>query len=158
MNKYVSSIIPVENCTEKQLFIHACFADNLQDFYKEYIKQGGKKGRAQLFDTDGNGKLIHKYWCPSNICCESKEILTPENIDIKISYWFPFIWKPIRSDLKIKAMKDEAFGCQMIDCSCNDCKHLNREKSLCNKFNKKIIINPNTCHPQNQNCFEHRRS
>ena len=73
--------------------------------------------------------MIHKYWKPSNICCVSGELLNHENIDVKVGYWLPYLWKPVRKDLK----------------------------SWCNKYEKSIIITPNTCHPQNQNCFQHIR-
>ena len=144
--------------SEKQFFIYACFVDDLQQFYNDWVEQGRKAGRIQFFDIDSDGKLTHKYWQPSNICCESGEVLTKENIDVKVGYWLPYLWKPIRKDLKQQAMKFEAFECQKIDCSCNDCKHLDRAKSWCNKLDKKTSINENLCHPQNQNCFEHRRS
>jgi hypothetical protein len=144
--------------SEKQFFIYACFVDNLQQFYKDWIEQGRKAGRIQFFDVLGNGMFFHKYWMPSNICCESGDILTTDNIDIKVGYWFPHLWKPIRKDLKQQAMKFEALECQKIDCSCNDCKYLDRVKSWCNKLDKKTNINGNFCHPQNINCFEHRRS
>ena len=144
--------------SEKQFFIYACFVDDLQQFYQDWVEQARRGVRIQFFDIGVDGKLIHKYWLPSKICCETREELTIENIDIKVGYWLPFLWKPIRKDLKQQAMKHEALECQKIDCSCNDCKCLDRSKHWCNKLNKKISINENLCHPQNQNCFEHRRS
>jgi hypothetical protein len=153
----VKRIFPFKyDWSERQFFVYACFVPDLQQFYNDWIEQA--KGRAQFFDVGSDGKLTHKYWQPSNICCESGEVLTNENIDVKIGYWVPYIWKPIRKDLKQKAMKFEAYECQKIDCSCNDCLHLERSKSWCNKFDKKTTINGNICHPQNQECFEHRRS
>lgn len=59
---------------------------------------------------------------------------------------------------KQEAMKYEAFECQKIDCSCNDCKFLDRQNKMCLKFNKIIKIHPNLCHPQNQSCFIHRKT
>lgn len=144
--------------SEKQFFIYACFIDDLQTFYQDWVEQGRKAGRIQFFYIGSDGELTHKYWMPSKNCCESGEELTDENIDVKVGYWTPFLWKPIRTDLKQQAMKFEALECQKIDCSCNDCKHLDRAKGWCNKLDKKTIINENLCHPQNQNCFEHRRS
>lgn len=149
------NIILYNDLSEKQLFLHACFVDDLQEFYNNWIKQF--KSKVQLFDIEKDNKITHKYWVPSNICCESGEVLTKENIDVKIGYWSPNIWKPIRKDLKQETMKFEAFECQKIDCSCNDCKHLDRQKSSCNKLDKTIVINANYCHIQNQNCFEHRK-
>jgi hypothetical protein len=140
--------------SEKQYFIQACFSNNLQDFYTNYINE--KKGRSQLFDTSNSGELIHKYWKPSNICCVSGAQLTERNIDIKISYWTPFIWKPIHKDLKQSAMKIEALSCQEIDMSCNDCAFLIRSEKHCSLLNKEVTIVPNTSHPQNINCFKHR--
>ena len=144
--------------SEKQFFIYACFVDDLQQFYQDWVEQGKKAGRIQYFRQDADGNLTHLYWCPSNICCESGELLTKESIDVKIGYWTPNIWKPIRKDLKQEAMRFEAFECQKIDCSCSDCKYLDRAKSWCNKLDKKTSIDANLCHIQNQNCFEHRRS
>ena len=75
--------------SEKQFFIYACFVDDLQQFYQDWIEQGKKAGRIQFFDKGIDGKLTHKYWRPSNICCESGELLTKENIDVKVGYWTP---------------------------------------------------------------------
>lgn len=144
-----------KNLTEKQYFILACLSNSIQDFYKEYVSLS--KGSLQLFDCLSNEELSHKSWSPSNICCESGEMLTMENIDVKVGYWTPFLWKPIRKDLKKQAMKFEALECQKIDCSCNDCGHLNRSASWCNKLNKETKIHSNLCHPQNQECFKHIR-
>lgn len=154
MKKNIREFSFKHDLSEKDYFIHACFVNDLQVFYKDWIEQ--KTGRIQFFDSMNN-ILIHKYWKPSNICCESGEILNKENIDVKISYWTPFIWKPIRKDLKQQAMKYEAFECQKIDASCNDCKYLDRMKSWCNNLEKEIIINENLCHVQNQQCFIHRK-
>lgn len=140
----------------KTLFIEACFCKDLQSFYSGLLLN--KPGWKQYFDVLPCGLLIHKFWQPSRICCESGEELTAENIDVKVGYWTPFVWKPIRKDLKHDAMKIEALECQKIDCSCNDCKHLDRAKSWCNKLEKKTDIIENMCHPQNQQCFEHRKS
>jgi hypothetical protein len=144
------------NWTEKQYFIHACFVSDLQLFYKEWVEQGKKSGRAQFFNTDAAGRLVHKYWSPSNICCETSEILTPENIDVKIGYWSPNVWKPINKELLLKAKKTEALECQLIDCNCNDCFYFHRDTNTCKVFQKKIVLNPNTCCPQNKQCFLHR--
>jgi len=144
--------------SEKQFFIYACFVDDLQQFYQDWIEQGKKAGRIQFFDKGIDGKLTHKYWRPSNICCESGELLTKENIDVKVGYWTPNLWKPVRKDLKQEAMKFEALECQKIDCSCNDCKYLERTNSYCNKLDMQVIVNSNSCHAQNQGCFEHRRA
>jgi len=144
--------------SEKQFFIYACFVDDLQQFYQDWVEQGRKAGRIQFFNKIEDGKLTHKYWLPSKICCETHEELTKENIDIKVGYWLPFLWKPIRKDLRQQAVKYEVLECQKIDCSCNDCKFLERAENWCNKLNKKISINENLCHIQNQDCFEHRRS
>jgi hypothetical protein len=138
---------------DRDLFIEACFAKDLQQFYQDMINSS--KGKAQLF-SNVNGKLIHKQWNPSKICCESSQELTRDTIDIKIGYWTPFVWKPIRKDLKKEAMKREAYLCQKVDMSCNDCTNLKRENSWCNKLDKPVKVYPNTCHPQNIHCFEHR--
>lgn len=157
MGKNILNSLPFKhNWSEKQFFIHACFADDLQQFYVDWIKQSS--GRAQFFDTGINGKLTHKYWRPSSICCESGDELFKETIDVKIGYWTPNLWKPVNKALKQEAMRYEALECQNIDCSCNDCKYLCRDKKWCDKLCKKIIIRSNTCHPENQGCFKHRRS
>ena len=141
--------------SERQYFIHACFEEDLQKFYSEWV--GQRSGRMQLFDVSSEGMLVHKYWNPSNICCESGELLTREDMDVKIGYWHPHVWKPIRKDLKAQAMAKEALDCQSIDCSCNDCKFFDRGGSMCKKFGRATVATVNTCHPQNQDCFEHRR-
>lgn len=146
------------NWSERQFFIYACFVDDLQMFYRDWIEQGRKSGRMQFFNIDEEGILTHKYWSPSKICCETGEILTKENIGVKVLYWTPCLWKPIRKDLKQEVMRLEAFECQQIDCSCNDCKSLDRANRACLKFGKSVSINANFCHPQNQDCFVHRRS
>jgi len=151
-----SSVLVGSNWSSKKIFIHACFVDDLQSFYKQWIEQS--KGRMQFFDIGYNGELEHQNWLPSKICCETGEELTKENIDVKIGYWTPFTWKPVRKDLKEKAMKYEAFECQKIDCSCNDCKYLDRENAYCKKLYKWVRINANMCHPKNQKCFVHRRT
>lgn len=136
--------------TNRQIFIEACFSNDLNSFYKEMIES--KYISIQNF----NSELKHLYWNPSNICCESKEILNRENIDIKVGYWTPFVWKPIHKDLLLSSKRSEAFNCQCIDMSCNDCIYLDRGNSKCSLLNKNIKIVPNTCHPQNINCFKHR--
>lgn len=142
------------NWSEKQYFIHACLSDDLQVFYRNWIDQ--KKDRIQYF-TSLNGVLEHRYWIPSNICVESGEVLTADNIDVMVGYWTPNIWKPIRKDLKVASAKEEAFLCQKIDCSCNDCAFLDRKNKWCSKFDKETAIKPNLCHPENQDCFKHRK-
>jgi hypothetical protein len=145
------------NWSEREFFIYSCFVDDLQQFYKDWIEQGKKIGRIQFFDINKNDILTHKYWRPSNKCRDSGDILTKDNIDIKIGYWTPNLWYPIRKDFKQESMKLESFLCQKIDCSCNDCKFLDRKNSFCQKLNKKVNICSNQCHPQNQICFEHRK-
>jgi len=135
---------------ERDHFIQACFAENLEDFYKQWIKQ--KKDREQFFE---HGQ--HKYWKPSNICCESGEVLTRDTIGVKVGYWTPFIWKPIRKDLLLESKKYEASECHKIDCSCNDCIALDREDGYCEVKKKNVNISPNTCCPENQGCFIYRR-
>ncbi len=128
------------NKTEKQHFIDACFADNLDDFYEKWVAE--KKDRIQFFTvrdidawkkritalSDAAKKMIskdvisfkhlppvfnHHYWKPSSRCISSGEELTRENIDIHITYWQPHLWKPIRKDLKREYRKEEAYECQL---------------------------------------------
>lgn len=138
---------------ERDYFLQACFADDLQQFYKNWITE--KPDRIQYF-VDSNGLLQHRQWRPSKTCRSSGEELTMDNIDIVVGYWTPFLWYPVRKDLRVQYQKNEAYECQNIDCSCNDCGFLNRSENWCVKFNKEIIIQPNLCHPQNQDCFVHR--
>ncbi len=146
-----------KNLSEKEYFIYACFCKDLQEFYTEWIDQ--KRDRLQLFNQSSiPNKLIHNYWNPSNICCESGVILTPETIDVKISYWIPQLWKPIHKDLLKQSRELEVFECQKVDCSCNDCIYFDRNKLFCNKLN--VTTNrhsPNTCYIENRNCFKHRK-
>ena len=139
--------------TDKQHFIEACLSDDLQKFYRQYINQ--KKSRAQQFFIYGD-TLIHRVWTPSKICAYSGEALDRENIDVAHSYWTPHTWRPVKKEYKKAHMKDDAYECQKIDCSCNDCMFLDRAESRCKKFNKQVSIQPNTSMPQNLDCFKHR--
>ena len=141
--------------SEKQYFIEACFSDNLQSFYKQYVDE--KPDRIQYFNVIGE-ELTHKYWSPSIYCVETKEELTVDNIDVLISYWTPFVWKSIRKELLVDSRNKEAFECQNIDCSCNDCFFLVRKYSYCNKLLKDINIHSNNCNINNQKCFVHRKN
>jgi hypothetical protein len=142
--------------TEKQWFIEACFTDDLQGLYKRYISE--VRGAEQFFNGTLIRELTHKYWLPGNICKYSGEKLTKDNIDIAIGYWTPFSWRPVLKRYKEIYLKNEYFACQCIDCSCNDCISLDRAKKLCTKYNKTVSIKPNTCQPQNINCFIHRKT
>ena len=104
----------------KKHFIDACFADDLQKWYSDWIEE--KKDRIQFFTTDDGYR--HRSWLPSDTCCYSGEKLTRDNIDVLVGYWTPFMWKPIRKDLRVQAQREEAYECQLIDCSCNDCAFL----------------------------------
>lgn len=79
--------------------------------------------------------------------------------------------------------KESAYLLQIIDCNCNNCKHMIRDfdryKSFdklytntlgqvtnpshrinygfCNKLNKPVSFIPNTCQLETQQCFKHRR-
>jgi hypothetical protein len=139
--------------TEKQHFINACFAKDLQAFYRKWI--GEKKDRIQFF-TEHTGILTHKYWIPSNVCFYSKELLNESNIEVAIGYWIPYVWRSVHKNHRKQAMKEEAVECQKIDMSCNDCVYLDRANSYCALLKKTISINPNMCHPQNIDCFAHR--
>lgn len=145
------------NLSEKEYFILACFSLDIQHFYREWIEQGRKQGRFQFFDTDNKGLLVHKYWVPSNICCHTKQLLTQDTIEVKVGYWTPFLWKPVHKDYRQLAQKQEAYNCQIIDASCSDCYYLQRDTSWCKKMDKKVSVEPNLCHPQNQECFTHRK-
>ena len=67
---------------------------------------------------------------------------------------------------------------QLIDCNCNDCKHMVRDFEKlakhkdsfkgtglmdrlafgnCTKFAKDVSFIPNTCQIETQQCFEHRK-
>jgi hypothetical protein len=141
----------MKQLSEKDYFIQACFSDNLSEFYEKWIKE--KPDRQQFFNN-----LFHKYWIPSKYCCESGVLLSIDTIAIRISYWTPFIWKPIHKDLLQKSKQFESHECQLIDTNCNDCKYLNREGSACIKFDKLVKLSPNICQPENSNCFIHRKS
>lgn len=74
--------------------------------------------------------------------------------------------------------KQAIYELQLIDCNCNDCKHMVRDLSKlekhkhtykgtglkdglnygdCVKLNKPVSFIPNTCQLDTQECFEHRR-
>jgi hypothetical protein len=148
----------------KEYFLLACFAEDLQEFYKMYIAQ--KPSRIQNFQIinkdKGKPKLSHLLWSPSNECTytknilQTKEVLTKDTIDVQIGYWTP-VWLSVHKDFKQLSMDINAYECQKIDTSCNDCSFLNRKESWCTKFNRKTIIQANMCQPQNQDCFLHRK-
>lgn len=75
--------------------------------------------------------------------------------------------------------KESIIELQKVDCNCNDCKFMVRDFEKrkkydnlyvgaenasyrinygnCTKFNKEVSFIPNTCQPQTQKCFQHRR-
>ena len=145
-----------ENLSRKEYFLSACMASDLQGWYKEYINQ--KPSRLQEFNELPNGILTHHYWCPSNICRHSKEVITDINdLDVFIGYWTPQCWFPVKKEYKKIGMQLEAYECQLIDCNCNDCAFFDRSTSKCNKFDKTVSPKPNTCQPDTQECFLHRK-
>lgn len=145
------------NWTDKQFFIYACFVDDIQQFYMDWIEQGAKTGRCQFFITNSKGELEHLYWEPNSICSISGDQLTKDNIDVLSGYWTPHLWKAVRKDLLAESKRKEIIWCQNIDCSCNDCIFLDRTKGWCTKFYKKANILPSTCNPNNIDCFQHRK-
>lgn len=156
--------------TDKQYFIEACFSDNLQDFYREYLRENIAKVNhfklpcgINVYQAIANKTILleHWFWSPSNTCIKSGEKLTTENIDVHVGYWYP-LWKPIHKDYAKKYKEDEVYACQSIDMNCNDCinfKRIEGNHGECTiKNNEKIITNPNACSPQNTNCFKHRKT
>jgi len=93
----------------------------------------------------------------SNKCQATGILLNESNFDIGIRYWLPNSWYPVHKDFKHDYMKNEAYNCQKLDTNCNDCKHLNRAEMKCLKLNKGLSFAPNTCMPENQDCFIHRK-
>ncbi len=147
------------NWTEQQYFKYACFCDDLQLFYRQWIEQ--KQDRIQFFDISLDGKYKHRYWIPSKICSYSDELLNEENLVIKIGYWTPFCWTLVKNTLLNEAKTLETLFCQTVDCSCNDCKFFERKdqnNGLCNK-KENIFVKayPNMAQPNNLECFEHRK-
>lgn len=74
--------------------------------------------------------------------------------------------------------KESIFELQLIDKNCNDCKFMirNMEKAKerkqrrkltgkadnyaygdCSKLNKEVFFSANTCMPENEDCFIHRK-
>jgi len=74
--------------------------------------------------------------------------------------------------------KESIYERQLIDCNCNDCIFMSRDKAKlnkhidsykgtglmdnlqfgnCSKFNKPVSFSPNTCQIETQNCFKHRK-
>lgn len=143
--------------SERSDFIEACFTLDLQEWYREWIS---KKGDRLQFFYKGIIGYTHLFWNPSSRCRASGQILTKENIDIYVGYWTPNCWFPIHKDLLKEHKRSEAYECQKIDCSCNDCAHFKREvgsSGHCEVLNKKVIAYSNTCCPENSECFLHRR-
>lgn len=153
----------MKNLSEREYFIEACFAEDLQSWYKEWVYQ--KKDRVQFFNfrLGSEGIYEHNSWCPSKVCCDSGKTLIKEDMDVKSGYWTPHLWKPIHKDLLKEAKAFEAMQCQIIDADCNDCKYFKRGKELgtgiteglCLKFNYPTKGYVNVC--SGKNCFEHRK-
>lgn len=143
----------MSNKTDKQVFIEACLSENLQTYYAQYIAE--RPTREAAFSKE-NGVLVHKQWRPSPRCTVTGGRLTSTNIDVIAGYWTPHLWKPVRKDLRASAMKEEAYQCQLLDTSCNDCKHLVRADGKCGKFDTPVYLGVNESCPQNAKCFEHR--
>jgi hypothetical protein len=140
---------------KKELFKKLCLSDNRDAVYTEYLKKS--KGLIQNLEVNQDGKYNFIGFCPSKYCCESGDELNSENIAIKVGYWTPNLWKPIRKDLLKAAQTEEAYECQIIDTSCNNCIHLSRNESKCLKKGVSVVIMANTCCPHNADCFEHRK-
>lgn len=143
--------------SERSDFIEACFALDLQVWYKEWIAK--KRDRLQLF-REIERRYQHYNWVPSNRCRSSGQILTKHNIDVHIGYWTPNLWFPIHKDLLKEHKRQEIHECQKIDCSCSDCVYFRRDSGnngYCQKLEKKVVAAPNTACPQNLVCFFHRR-
>lgn len=80
--------------------------------------------------------------------------------------------KRIPSEKKIIINKEDTYYLQLIDCNCNDCKHMVRDLSKpptkgqaakinyghCSKFDKPVTFIPAICQIDTQECFEHRRT
>lgn len=147
--------------TEQEYFIEACFSDDLQEFYKNWIEE--KSDRSQFF-YELVGNLVHKYWKPEPFCVSTKEKLTRDNIGIHVTYWNPNLWRPIRKDLAKEYRKQESYECQKIDSNCNDCGYLERigfgkgnnvQINRCLKKDIEVFPHPNTS--ANNDCFIHRK-
>ena len=145
---------------EKDYFLDACFSDNLQEWYSNYIKE--KPSRLQNFtvieemkDDEIITTYTHKYWMPSSFCRSTKEKLNRDDAVVTHGYWTPFCWFPIHKNLKREHELNEAYECQKIDQSCNDCAFFDRANSHCKKLNKPTQANPNIC--ADNPCFVHRK-
>ena len=142
----------MRNKKERDYFLDACFSDNLQEWYSNYIQE--KPSRVQQF-IKVNGRWEHRYWIPSNICRATKKKLDKSDAVVAHGYWTPNCWFPIHKDLKREYELSEAYECQKIDAACNDCGFFDRANSWCNKLNKPTHPAPNFC--QNNSCFVHRK-
>lgn len=68
--------------------------------------------------------------------------------------------------------KESIILLQLIDCNCNDCKHMVRDLTRppkketpcpinyghCTKFDKSVSFIPAVCQLDTQECFEHRKN
>lgn len=147
---------------ERTDFIEACFAADLQAHYRGLLARDIRYSEAI---EDVGGVLRHRRWSPSGICCASGEVLSRENLGIKVGYWTPMLWKPCRKDLVREYQRREAYDCQLIDTNCNDCKHLVRGGGgsgvfvgRCALKDVAITFMPNACMSENSECFEHIRT
>lgn len=147
--------------TDAQIFKKACYADNLQSFYKDCISK--KILSIQSFLELSSG-LHHLIFSPSKICRGCKKEVKEENFDYMASYWgSPPSWHIVHSECKKSCSQEETYLCQIIDADCSNCKFFERGKELgtgisegrCSHFNKptKAYVNVATGHK----CFVHRK-
>lgn len=153
---------------ERHWFIEACLADDLQLFYRDYIKDStGRINQfylppryTRLHHIPDDYTLRHRFWNPGSKCVITGQNLSADDIDVWVHYWYPS-WTPVKKGLMKQAKQEEVAWCQSIDCNCNDCAFMERheqDKGYCKKLNKKVSFIPGVCQLDTQECFEGRRS
>ena len=142
---------------EKDIFKKACYSTDIQVLYKECLKRRWLS--MQILEEYG-GVISHPLWRLSTKCHQCKEEIEEKDFAYFASYWTPHLWRPVHKECRNECKFNDAYECQKIDCSCNDCGHFDRisqQKGTCTKFDKKVTPWANTCCPQNLECFTHRK-
>lgn len=142
----------------REIFKSACFLDKSE---REAYVSGLIASRNLKLAANASFVKHNTLYYKGTECQYCKTDIPFEAFDYYAGYWTPFLWRQVHAECKKEAKDQEVFACQEIDMNCNDCKHLSRTSGgagNCSKLNKPISFIPNTCSPQNHECFEHRKS
>lgn len=143
---------------KRDYFIKACYSDIPSGFYGYYIwlkNQGLDEQVAYSMSRNCD---------PSNVCRFCRERISEGDFDVTPAYWGGGMY-PCHKKCKKDGVKREAYDCQLIDASCNDCKHflhhetvnvvgMKHRVGICRKSGESVKAYPNFA--MGKECFEHR--